>query len=223
MAIATIRGRRAEVQGLRELKLTLNGLMEAIGQDASLSPGQKSAVAIRAAAALSQYAGEAAKEIRDAARSNAQAAGWPAAVVRAIFKYNDPNAQKSRNRSSALVGVRKGAPPRADIRSESNPSGIYVEWRAKYAFTAIRLKGRRKGKKVFQSKGTNAAGKKLGMGLATIFERGTLNPTAWTRQAFAPRPAFSPAITSHAGPAMEKLTDGYKDIIEWIVSGRAAK
>ncbi len=67
--------------------------------------------------AISEY-------LRDRIRASAVAKGAPKRVQDAVFAFSDPNAPKrgNRNRRSALVGVRKGAPPRRDNR-------LYVEWR----------------------------------------------------------------------------------------------
>ena len=61
-------------------------------------------------------------QLRDKIRSVGRANGIPNRVVNATFAFSDPGAARRKKwQRSALVGVRKGAPPRKDSR-------LYVEW-----------------------------------------------------------------------------------------------
>ena len=89
-----------------------------------------------------------AEETRDRIKSNARSANVPNRVIRAVFAFFDFNAPKlRRNQRAALVGVRKGAPPRRD-------DSLYVEWGG-------------------NARHSSSAGGKLGESIPTIFEIGT--------------------------------------------------
>jgi hypothetical protein len=218
-----VRGTKVQMLGLKECRLTMRDLMQTVADDDSLSVGEKSTATRWASERLSQYAAEAAQDIRDEARRRATSQGWPPAVIAAIFKYNDPNAPKKKNRKAALVGVRKGTPLRSVGNRIVNPRGVYVEWHARTAMTKLRWRGKRKRDKVIAGGEFSAKGRKLGMGLGTIMEFGSRNATAFTSKPWPARPAFVPAVMARKGPAMEKLVDGYKAVVEEIVRRRATR
>lgn len=207
--------------GLRECRLTMRDLMQIGAGDDALAVAQNASTARWVTERLSRYAGEAAADIRDEARRRATAQHWPRSVVGAIFKYNDPDAPKRRNRKSALVGVRKGSPLRSIGTRIVNPRGVFVEWRARFAMTKLNWRGKRRKDKTILGGSSSAAGRKLGMGLGTIMERGTINPTTFTRRPWPARPAFVPAVQARKGPAMEKLVEGYRAVIADVVRRRA--
>lgn len=209
--------------GLKECRLTMLDLMRSFADDDSMSAGEKTTASRWATERLSKYAGEAAQDIRDEARRRATSQGWPSAIIAAIFKYNDPNAPREKNRKAALVGVRKGKPLRSVGNRIINPRGVYVEWKARTAMTKLRWRGKRKKDKRIAGGDFSAAGRKLGMGLGTIMEFGTRNATAFTSKPWPARPAFVLAVAARKGPAMEKLVEGYKAVIEEIVRRRATR
>jgi hypothetical protein len=227
MPPTNIRGTKVQVEGLTKLRATLRDLVQSVSSDtdltAGMSEGERSTASRWAQERLSGYAAEAAQDIRDEARRRATAQNWPAAIIRAIFKYNDPDAPKRKNRTSAIVGIRKTKPTRSIGADVYDRRGVYVEWHAKAAMTKLTWTGKRKREKKIRGGTLHRVGKLLGMGLGTILERGTINATTFTRKPFPARPAFVPAVQARKGPAMEKLVEGYKAVIEEIVRRRATR
>ena len=77
----------------------------------------------RIADEITKDIGQLGASLRDKIRAVARANDVPKRVQNAVFSFSDPNAPKgTRKKRSALVGVRKGAPPRRD-------PNLYVEWK----------------------------------------------------------------------------------------------
>lgn len=87
--------------------------------------------------------------MRDIMKDRETSSRWPSEVIAATFADPDLSKQTGKKRA-AVAGVQTGSPRGRypDVRSRSNPRGVYVEW------------GKRSGKIV-------------GMSLARIFESGT--------------------------------------------------
>ena len=183
---------RTEIDGLKELEATVRDLI-ALG-DEGLSVGQRAARTRQAQQKLYDVLGEGAGMLKARVKANAEAQGWPKAVIAAIFTYADM-AKDRRKRRAALAGVRKGAPPRRDMK-------IYREWypgrsksmRAK----SLVLPGTK------SAKGTGL--QKIGMSLASMFEYGTSKMSA--------RPAFRPALKAAQQQVLQHIANGYKYVIE---------
>lgn len=210
------------IKGMREIRATLKNEIAALADASDVPVGTKTAIARTASLRLSAVADSAAQEFRDAARANERAQGWPDAVVNATFKFNDPNAPKRKNRIAGLVGIRKTKPKRSMGATVTNAKGVYVEWHARLSMTPLLKIRRKKGQQLpVKNKATNAAGKLLGMGLGTIMERGTMNPTAFTRKRWMPRAAFAPAIAAKKQAVGDKFAAGVADVVQWIAASRA--
>jgi hypothetical protein len=217
-AVSAIRGGakfKAEMIGLKEVSVTLRDLMNGIANEKDLSVGEKSAVTKLAHQMLQTHLGEAAGVIRDAARTNAASSNWPAAVVRAIFKYSDLKDSERRKQRGALAGIRTGAPTRgraAVLRSgptmkrRVDKDGIYIEWNAGYNMGPISRKRQRGVRKAASTGG----GKKIGMSLARVMESGTAHNKA-TR-------AFRRAVLGKRQEVLNRATAGYQSVVKFIAA-----
>ena len=206
---------KAEMMGLKETRLMLRDLMQGIANESDLSTGEKAAVIVRAKQLLQAELGEAAAIIRDTARSNAAAENWPAAVVKAIFKFSDLKESERKRQRGALAGVRTGAPrlgKQPDLRSgprmgrRVNKAGLYIEWRAGYNQGPVNRRSSRKG----------TTGRLMGMSLGRVMETGTQHNQA-TR-------AFRRAVIAKRGEVLRRATEGYQMVVRWIAArhGKAA-
>jgi len=130
---------RVEWKGVKELQAELKEFV-------AHCEGTGRMAAIRA---IDEVVKAPAEFMRDTIRTRQQGSRWNAAVIGATFAATDLSERQGKKRM-ALVGVPTGSPRgrHPDVRSASNPKGIYVEW------------GKRSGKIV-------------GMSLARIFESGT--------------------------------------------------
>lgn len=156
----------------------------------------------------------AANIIKQETISGAQRKRWPRAVIeRAIFKYSDPDKGPGRrqHKMSALAGVRTGArvPKEMDIYREWVPRGA----------GAVSMLGRSKSRGYF-ARWNRAAGAKIGMSLAAIFERGTRGITAYTRKRWPTLKAFEPAVSRSQIAVIAKVRDGLRETIDYLVANR---
>lgn len=187
---------RTEVEGLRELEAKVRDLL-ALDDTGSL--GQRSARVQRARKELYGVLGEGAAMLKREIQSRAEARGWPKAVIAAVFTYADARKDQGKRRQAALAGIRKGAPPRRDMK-------IYREW-----FPG-RSRSRRAKKLVIpgtiSAKGAKYGLQKIGMSLAAMFEFGTSKMAA--------RPAFRPALKAVQSTVLQQIAGGYKRVIETL-------
>lgn len=135
---------RVEWKGVKELQAQLREFV-------AHCEGTGRLAAIRA---IDEVVKEPAEFLRDTIKTRQQGSRWPTSVIAATFAATDLSNRQGKKRM-ALVGVPTGSPrgKYPDVRSASNPKGIFVEW------------GKRSGKKV-------------GMSLARIFESGTRKHSA---------------------------------------------
>lgn len=146
--IATSRAKRTfvEVQGLRELSLTLKELSDSLGG------GVKNTALSRD---VHRVLGDSASQIARRAVSIGQSKGVPRRVLASIFTYASPSQDKP-NRTAALVGV--------------NKQKTLVSW-----FPG-RSRSTRAKKLIIPTAvgaGFGSQGGKISMSLAAMFERGT--------------------------------------------------
>lgn len=212
-AVTALRGGakfKAEMIGLKEVSVTLRDLMVGIANEKDLSVGEKSAVTRLAHQMLQTHLGAAAGVIRDAARTNAASSNWPAAVVRAIFKYSDLKDSERRKQRGALAGIRTGAPTRGraavlrsgpKMKGRVDKEGIYIEWNAAY-----KMGPRRRGK----GRIVGTPGKLLGMSLARVMESGTTHNRATS--------AFRRAVVSKRQEVLNRATAGYQSVVKFIAA-----
>lgn len=148
--------------------------------------------------------GNAATYVTSEVRHSAETVNVPHEVYKNIFTYSKPSKTPSGKtaRVSALSGIRK--------RGRARPFAVsYAEWSNRAAYTRLRWKSIRKGKrfgpKLAASGGEVGAGQKVGENLATMWEIGTSKRPA--------TPFFRPAIEKARGRAMTMLADGYRALI----------
>lgn len=201
---------KAEMIGLKDLRVTLRDLLAGVANESDLSGGERNAVIQEAKKRLQDGLGEAAAIIRDTARTNASASKWSAAVVRAIFKYSDLKESERKGQRGALAGVRTGAGrmgrapqlrsgPRMGNRVDK--SGLFVEWNAGYQYGP-----RRKGK----GRITATAGRLIGMSLGRIMETGTKKNTATH--------AFQRAVRARRGDVLRRTAESYSAAVRFIAA-----
>lgn len=146
--------------------------------------------------AAKNYIGEAfasvARLIRDKARTNLASSRYPKVtrrLDRAIFAFTDPSRPKDRNRRSALVGIRTGAPPRKD-------SFIYAVW-------GVGSRRRKDG---------SVAVNGLGVSFAHIFNRGTLS------RKIKPTRFFHNALYQTKAAAVQIIKNAYNRAVNSVNS-----
>ncbi len=174
--------------GLAELKRNINDVKAAFSNDDSISVESRSSLVSSARSELRNGLYDAAVIVRNQARANAVAAGWPHKAIESAFAFNRPSDEMTkRTRALAGVGKRKSM----------------VEWTAaehQARFSRVLQGGVHK----------VAPGGKVAMSLAAMFEFGTSRMVA--------RPAWRPALTSTRSNVRNKVRETYTAVLKMFDS-----